>query len=299
MAELMMRRANNRLLALGLVAAGLWLAAPLAAQQDQSDRRDRSAAQQATGASSDQNAQERQRSGQSRSDFGRTETNQYRNDPSRSDQFRGERQQDQSFDRQASDRRFTDRQTDRQSGDRQGDRGSSRGNAWLGVYLSEDQNQQNGAQVTHIYPAGPAARAGLRPGDVITAVNGQRIRSSSDLMSAIEQEQAGSRTQLTVTRNNQPMNVAVILGDRDAFVFRGQGDGWGGQPWGGQPWSGQSGQSGHSGQASQFDPYANMPPFAMQLEHERRMYEQHQRIEEQIAKLHEEVRQLREMLQRR
>src|SRR5205085_305596 len=70
--------------------------------------------------------------------------------------------------------------------------------AWLGVFLSEnDRNQgnQQGAMVTQIYPAGPAARAGLRPGDLITSVDGQRVSSSNELISAIEQQQPGARVQ--------------------------------------------------------------------------------------------------------
>jgi hypothetical protein len=166
--------------------------------------------------------------------------------------------------------------------------------------------------VTQIYPAGPAARAGLRPGDVITSVDSQRVSSSSDLISAIENEQPGARVQLTVLRNNQQMNMPLTLGSRDSFMWRGQNeDQWSGQ--GGQfagqggqgnqgQWSSQGGQWGNqggqwSGPGGQHDHFANVPPFAMQLEHERRLYEQNQRIETQIAQLQNEVRQLRETIQ--
>jgi hypothetical protein len=193
---------------------------------------------------------------------------------------------------------YTDRS--RQSEERSGefsDRGerqdeSSRDSAWLGVYLSERQTHQNGAQVTQVYPAGPAARAGLRAGDVISAVNGQRVSSGSELIQKIEQEEPGARAELTVTRNNQQLELPITLGSRQGFAWSGWGGDRGEQ--GQYTSSRDSGQAGHSGEE---DYWGNVPPFAMQLEHERRMYEQHQRIESQIAKLQDEVRQLRELIQ--
>jgi C-terminal processing protease CtpA/Prc len=185
--------------------------------------------------------------------------------------------------------------------------------AWLGVFLQDSEGNQDGAQVTQVYPAGPAARAGLRAGDIITAVDGQRIGGSADLIGTIEELQPGARAQLAISRNNQQVNVPVVLGSRESFAFRGQGeDQWSG-PWGGQrgsQWGGPyaagghadrgqagGGQYGAGGQYDQNDHFANLPPFAMQLEHERRTYEQHQRIETEIAKLQDEVRQLREAIQ--
>jgi C-terminal processing protease CtpA/Prc len=166
--------------------------------------------------------------------------------------------------------------------------------AWLGVFLQDSQSAQGGAQIAQIYPAGPAARAGLRPGDVIVSVNNQRIEGSSDLISTIEAEQPGSRAEVAIIRNNQQMNLPITLGSRDSFAWGGQREDQGG----GQSSNNQYGQSSQYGPSGgQFDHFANLPPFAMQLEHERRMYEQHQRIETEIAKLQDEVRQLREAIQ--
>ena len=173
--------------------------------------------------------------------------------------------------------------------------------AWLGVYLqdSEDNQGQSGARITQVYPAGPAARAGLYPGDVITSVEGQQVGSASDLISAIEEQRPGSRVELAVTRRNQQVQIPVTLGSRDSFVYRGQWDDQsGGQYRGGQYASSQSGEySRDSGSGGENDYFADIPPFAMHLEHERRMYEQNQRLETEIAKLQDEVRQLREAVQ--
>jgi hypothetical protein len=92
------------------------------------------------------------------------------------------------------------------------------------------------------------------------------------------------------------VTIPVTLGSREAFAWRGGSDEqWSGQYGGQYTSSGQ--QSGRSGQSGEDDHYSGLPPFAMQLEHERRMYEQHQRIETKISELQDEVRQLRELIQ--
>jgi C-terminal processing protease CtpA/Prc len=151
--------------------------------------------------------------------------------------------------------------------------------AWLGVYLQDGENDRPGAQVTSIYPSGPAARAGLRTGDVILALNGQRIANTPDLIAAVDGLKAGSRAEATVLRNGQEMAIPIVLGSRESFVFYPRNEG------------------GYSQDYNDEDSeYINVPPFAMQLEHDRRMAEQHQRIESELRALKDEVRQLREAL---
>jgi S1-C subfamily serine protease len=157
--------------------------------------------------------------------------------------------------------------------------------AWLGVFLNDNQDNQRGAMVMQVYPAGPAARAGLRPRDVITHINGREVAGSADLIAAIEEQEAGSKAEFTVLRNNQEVKLNATLGSRDQFVFRGQGEDFG------------RGEYGRGGSSGEDDEFANIPPYAMQLEHDRRMAEQHERLENQMAKLTEEVKQLRDLIQ--
>jgi len=166
----------------------------------------------------------------------------------------------------------------------------SEGTAWLGVFLNDNQENQRGAMVMQVYPSGPAARAGLRPRDVITHVNGQEVAGSADLIATIEEQEAGSKAEFTVQRNNQETKLTAVLGSRDQFIFRGQGDE--------RSFAGRhQGQSDRGGSFGQDDEFSNLPPYAMQLEHDRRMAEQHERLENQMVKLQEEVRQLRELIQ--
>jgi C-terminal processing protease CtpA/Prc len=174
---------------------------------------------------------------------------------------------------------------------RQSGQSNEQDTAWLGVFLRE-RDGERGATIAHVYPSGPAARAGLYPGDVIQQINGQQVTSGSELVAALEQMHPGDKAEIIVLRNNEPTKLTATLGSRDSFVSR---DRWS------DHYSGRGGQAGQ-GQGGQYDENEdlyNIPLHAMELEHNRRMAEQHQRIETEIAKLREEVRQLREALQRR
>jgi C-terminal processing protease CtpA/Prc len=164
---------------------------------------------------------------------------------------------------------------------------------WLGVYLQDNQENERGARITHIYPAGPAARAGLRTGDVIVGVNDQEIQASYDLIAAIDALQPQSKVKLKVLRGERELDAVATLATRDSFVFHSNQYGDRGQ--------GNEGRQGFEGRDRGYsdDPFANLPPYAMQMEHDRRNAEQHERIEAEIRKLAEEVRMLREALQRR
>src|SRR5439155_10367552 len=83
--------------------------------------------------------------------------------------------------------------------------------AWLGVFLNERENER-GATVAHVYPSGPAARAGLQSGDVIQHINGQQVASGNDLVAALEQMHPGDKAELSILRSNEPTKVTAILG---------------------------------------------------------------------------------------
>jgi serine protease Do len=83
-----------------------------------------------------------------------------------------------------------------------------------------------GALVNSVQPGGAADKAGLRPGDVIRAVNGRPVGTSTDLPPLIGSLTPGSRVQLTVIRNGRSIEVPVVL---DALAVSGGGGG-GAQP---------------------------------------------------------------------
>jgi len=152
--------------------------------------------------------------------------------------------------------------------------------AWLGIYLSQRDNER-GATVAQVYPAGPAARAGLHSGDVIQQINGQQVSNGSDLVGMLDKLHPGDKAELSVLRNDEPTKLTATLG-RNSFASNNR------------QMNRERGE-----QSEQDDELYNFPLHAMELEHNRRNAEQHQRIENEIAQLREEIRQLRESLQRR
>lgn len=68
-----------------------------------------------------------------------------------------------------------------------------------------------GATVTSVTPNGPAAKAGIKPGDIITAVGQQRIDDSTGLIAAVRSYAPGQTVPITIKRNDTPRTVPVTL----------------------------------------------------------------------------------------
>jgi putative serine protease PepD len=82
--------------------------------------------------------------------------------------------------------------------------------AYLGVGLSGS----GAAQLTNVVSGGPADKAGLATGDVITAVAGKAVATGDELRAAIDARQPGDSVSITYTRDNQKHTLSVTLGNR-------------------------------------------------------------------------------------
>ncbi|MFQ6058480.1 MAG: PDZ domain-containing protein [Anaerolineae bacterium] len=76
-----------------------------------------------------------------------------------------------------------------------------------------------GALVVAIEPESPAERAGLREGDVITAVNGQAVDDDHPLGELIRRHEPGDEVELTVVRQGRERSLRVELGARREYFF--------------------------------------------------------------------------------
>ncbi len=83
--------------------------------------------------------------------------------------------------------------------------------AYLGVGIA---STSNGVRLTEVRPGTPAASAGLQAGDVITSIDGQSVRSASELSSAIDAKKPGDRVTLTYLRSGQSHTATVTLAER-------------------------------------------------------------------------------------
>nr|WTC11074.1 trypsin-like peptidase domain-containing protein [Streptomyces anthocyanicus] len=59
---------------------------------------------------------------------------------------------------------------------------------------------------------GPGAKAGIKPGDVITAVDGQRVHSGEELIVKTRAHRPGDRLELTLQRDGKETKVSLVLG---------------------------------------------------------------------------------------
>jgi serine protease Do len=71
-----------------------------------------------------------------------------------------------------------------------------------------------GVYVGQVTPNGPAAKAGLQPGDIITAVNGTSVKDGDDLVAIISEKKPGSTVKLNYTRGGKKETVDVGIADR-------------------------------------------------------------------------------------
>ncbi|PMR68742.1 Do family serine endopeptidase [Halomonas heilongjiangensis] len=100
---------------------------------------------------------------------------------------------------------------------------------WLGIEAQE-LNQElaasfglqapRGVVIAGVTPGGPAALAGLQPGDVLLAVDGRQILDARMAMSDIAAVEPGTELPLTVLRGGESLEVTLEVGERPAPELR-------------------------------------------------------------------------------
>ena len=89
----------------------------------------------------------------------------------------------------------------------------------LGAGVVDATNSQNaasfttGAEVKEVTANGAAAKGGIKVGDVIVKLGDKTITSASELMAAVRQLPAGTKTSVEVLRDGKSVTVQVTLGD--------------------------------------------------------------------------------------
>src|SRR6185295_2381801 len=70
-----------------------------------------------------------------------------------------------------------------------------------------------GAFVAELTPGAPAGKAGVRPGDVITGIDSQKVVGSSDVVDYVSSQSIGSKVTVRYVRDGKPATLMVTLGE--------------------------------------------------------------------------------------
>src|SRR6185312_11457555 len=70
-----------------------------------------------------------------------------------------------------------------------------------------------GVLVSQVTEGSAAEKAGIKPGDVITSINGQTIKSNSELRNAIGLSRVGDQLDVALVRDRKPLHVTAIITD--------------------------------------------------------------------------------------
>jgi len=94
---------------------------------------------------------------------------------------------------------------------------------WMGISvqdITEDMaksfrlNTRNGAIVAEVFPGDPADKAGLKTGDIITEINGKKIKDTHELLILIASFHVGERVRVKVLRDGSEKTFNVVVAER-------------------------------------------------------------------------------------
>ena len=90
----------------------------------------------------------------------------------------------------------------------------TRGYLGVGLQPVELPDHHKGLIVLSLEPDGPAAKAGVLIGDILTALGGTPVGDTDDVQLALERHAVGSPAELDVLRGGEPRKVAIVVGER-------------------------------------------------------------------------------------
>ena len=77
--------------------------------------------------------------------------------------------------------------------------------------------QARGALVNDVIKGGPAQKAGIRQGDVITAFNGSEVKDPSHLQRLVAEQGVGRTARVTLIRDGKPVELGLTLSSAEAI----------------------------------------------------------------------------------
>jgi serine protease Do len=78
--------------------------------------------------------------------------------------------------------------------------------------------------VGHVEPTGPAAKAGLKQGDIIVALSGDKLKDVNQLRNRVAAIKPGSKVELDYIREGKKETVSVVIGELPSQPGKGKAD---------------------------------------------------------------------------
>ena len=94
-------------------------------------------------------------------------------------------------------------------------RGETRREGFLGVGLTQREDGGQGAIITNVQPGSPAAKAGIREGDIVVSVDGQTIDGQAGLVAVIRDASPGQTVEIVLSRDGEILTVSTTLVARE------------------------------------------------------------------------------------
>jgi len=92
--------------------------------------------------------------------------------------------------------------------------------AVLGVGVGGVQNgaaqSQPGVPLRSVNAGGPASKAGMKVGDIITAIDGQRVTTADSLIAAVRNHAPGQQVKVSYVRDGKAADAEITLGSSDS-----------------------------------------------------------------------------------
>lgn len=110
----------------------------------------------------------------------------------------------------------------------------NRGTSYLGIGVAEidsenaktlNLKEERGVEVKSVDENSPAAKAGLKEGDVVLEYNGQRVEGTEQFVRLVRETPPGRRSTLLIWRNGATQSITATLGTRaSGFKFTTEGE---------------------------------------------------------------------------
>ena len=108
--------------------------------------------------------------------------------------------------------------------------GSPAGGSYLGIGVQDVDSgrlrelklkEERGVEVTAVEEDSPAGRAGLRKGDVVLEMNGQRVEGVEQFVRMVREMPVGREAKLQVSRNGEVQTLTAKVAQRKSWTFPG------------------------------------------------------------------------------